>query len=472
MNHVGMIYRFVVCGALFLMSQTANANLAQDYGLGSRISSLGGAGVAWGYEGFASYYNPAGLAQLRGPHADHEKKIFFNYGVVFAAPHFLKIDSVVTQNQFTSDIPTGQPDAYGSVDVNYRNTFSQVFGISYRIFNQPTHLTVGLTAVTPFEPFAYFDTGQVYIPEYVLYRSRNQRPQFELGVGGRLTDSFYVGLGVHIGFGLTSSSDVFVTNKANATSTMSFSASMKPKASPYFGILFFPESEFESQPFTLGAVFRFPLNYTNTITLNTNTAISINAAVPISFEANSSFFYDPASFELGGSFSVLSGFRLIPQLDIQFWRNFVPPALNIFQETSTDSTFQIKNAGLPSYSYQNLLVPRLGGEIQMNQKNFFRFGVAYRESIFKDVPNGNGNYLDPPKLMTSLGWGFKFFEFLGWDLPSNLDIHFSYQYLFRQTIVKTSGNEAGISSDSKIGSPGYTAGGYLIGGGVSLSVAL
>jgi hypothetical protein len=40
-----------------------------------------------------------------------------------------------------------------------------------------------------------------------------------------------------------------------------------------------------------------------------------------------------------------------------------------------------------------------------------------------------------------------------------------------QRVVKTSGNEIGIAGDPKIGSPGYDAGGNLLGGGVSLSMA-
>jgi len=117
------------------------------------------------------------------------------------------------------------------------------------------------------------------------------------------------------------------------------------------------------------------------------------------------------------------------------------------------------------------VVPRFGEEVLLSETATVRVGYAYRPSILKGVSNGEGNYLDPPKHMINLGLGLIYRHFMGFEVQNHVDFHFSYQYLELQHIVKTAGNETGNASDPKIGTPGYDAGGNLLGGGVSLSLA-
>jgi hypothetical protein len=457
---------------VFLGVQTnAWANLGQDYGFGSRISALGNAGVAWGYGAFASYYNPAGLATLGNEKNDD--RLFLSFGTVLVKPSFLDIKQVVTLNSYTSDQQVGSP-AYGDVDTSYRTTFGQVFGIAYRARQDSSRFTLGVTTFTPFDPFAYFDTGQTYIPEYVLYRARTQRPQFELGAGAHLGNGWYAGAGLHIGFGLTSSSEVYLSTKSNSTSTMTFAASLKPKVGPFLALLYASGSDPDqsvpsADSYSLGAVFRFPITYDNVISLKTNAVLGPLGSAPIDFAANSALFYDPMRIEVGGSFPVLKRVRLFGQLEYQFWGQFKSPALQV---VPSPTGLRILPGNPPSYAFTNLWVPRLGTEIRITDNNTFRFGAAYRESIFKGPPNDSGNYLDPAKVMTSAGWGYHSDHLLGLAIPSDVDFHLIYHYLIRQSIGKSSGNEGGIAGDPKIGAPGYVAGGNILGGGISLSLAL
>ncbi len=100
-------------------------------------------------------------------------------------------------------------------------------------------------------------------------------------------------------------------------------------------------------------------------------------------------------------------------------------------------------------------------------------GPFLRPSIFSD-PNGpteGGNYLDPAKHSLTLGWGLKYQHFLGFETGCQLDFNVLFQHLPVQHVVKSPGNEVGNLSDLKIGAPGYDAGGNILGGGVSLSLA-
>ena len=117
---------FVFC-FLFLsnfLSSSARANVGEAYGFGSRTASLGGAGVAWGTDAYAAYYNPAQLA------LPSDKRLQLSYGFIYMQPYFTPITNVLTQNKFISD-----SDQYGNVDTtSYRPTFGQELGLTLRHF--------------------------------------------------------------------------------------------------------------------------------------------------------------------------------------------------------------------------------------------------------------------------------------------------------------------------------------------------
>ncbi len=466
---------FAICSVAvsFFAGLNGSANVGEMFGFGARMSALGGAGVADGLDSFTAYYNPAGLS------LDSDKRLLFSWGIVLMQPSFNPISNVVTQNNFNADTPPNSP-SYSDVDnSSYRNTFGQEIGLSYRLTDGKYNPTAGLVLFLPLDQVAFFDTGESYVPEYVLYRSRTQRPQIEIGGGVKVGRGFHLGAGVHFGFSLTSNASVFINTKSNTTSSMRFLSTFKTKASPYLGLLFTPE---EAPKYSLGAVFRFPVSSDNTMTLNTAArAFGDLAAIDFNFNAFSTLFYDPMSLELGGKWQHAERARLLAQLDYQFWSSFQPPALQIQQPQTTmcdppgacsPSTIQISPTILPSVKYVNILIPRVGEEIQISNVSTFRMGYAYRPSILAEIPNGSGNYLDPPKHMFNLGWGLSYKHFLGYPLATRIDFNLSYQALVTQYVTKATDNlnEAG-QEGYRIGYPGYNVGGSIYGGGITLALA-
>ena len=447
---------FLVCTPIF--TSQAFANVGETFGFGSRTAALGGAGVAWGTGSFAAYYNPAALA------LPSEKRLLLDWGLVAMRPHFRPIQNIVTQNNYNSDSQSN-----GNVDQNYKDTFGQSLGLSYRLLPGFGNLTVGIVTFMPIDQTAYMDTGESYIPEYILYRSRTQRPQVEVGLGLDLGHGFYFGGGLHTAFSLTSNASIFINANKNGTSSMRFIASLKPKLAPYFGLLYAP-GEKEQKPLSLGAVLRLPVASDNSMNVNTGVSLLGNlSALDINFNATSALYYDPMALELGASWQHSSRARLYGQLEYQVWRLYQTPALVIDQP---QSTVVISPGSVPSPNYVNILVPRVGEELNLSEFVTVRLGYAYRPSIMSGLPTDVGNFLDPPKHMLNVGLGLNYESFLGFATPSRLDFHFSYQYLLVQHVVKTPGNEIGAMTDSKIGAPGYDAGGYLVGGGATLSLAL
>lgn len=477
--------RRTACALLALLSSaTAQANVGEAFGFGSRTAALGGAGVSFGYGGFAAYHNPAGLP------FEGDKRLLVDVSVLAMVPKFLPIRNVIVENAYTSDKVT-----FSDVEEDYRSVIGQQFGLVYRLFPKTLNFTFGVAAYLPLQQVAYMDTGETFVPEYVLYRSRPHRPQIEIGVGGDLGRGFKAGIGFHLAFALTGSGTVFIQTDATKPSTMRFAASLKPKIAPTLGLLYAydrpgsPRSgdslDASAAPsdgplFTLGAVLRLPVSSPNNFFLRSGArAFGSFAALDFNFKALSALYYDPLALELGGSIAEGSRARTVFQLEYQRWSKFESPALFIQDpknESCGDSPCGVNISGgkNPAFEYKDILVPRIGQELVMGQERSvtLRAGYAFRPSIFKFLPTGPGNYLDPPKHIFTAGLGFQFKRFLHFDVPCTLDLNVAWHQFLTQQITKTPGDENGNGTgDLKIGAPGYEAGGKMIGGGVDLSLA-
>jgi long-subunit fatty acid transport protein len=474
-----------VVGTAFVASSPASANIGQTFGFGSRTSSLGGAGLSWGFDGFASYHNPAGLALAPGKSsenlAEKEKRLQLSFGLLYMQPSFVPINNVVTQNAFNADTTAGSP-TYANVDTtSYRATTGQEFGFSYRLFPELLNFTFGLVTYLPLNQLAYMDTGESYVPEYVLYRARTQRPQIDLAAGVDLGRGFHVGAGLNFGFSLTSNASVFINTATNTASSMRFTSSLSPKASPYLGFLYAPDGD--QSKYSLGAVFRFPMTSDNTMVLNSAARVFGNlAAVDFNFTALSALFYDPMSIEVGGSWQHFEWARFTGQIEYQYWSRFQAPALLIQQPQTTNcqpagspgcGTVTIAPGQVPTFTYSDIFVLRGGEEFKVTEVTTVRVGYAYKPSILGGASSsgaGSGNYLDPDTHSFNLGLGLNYRHFIGYDAACRIDFNLAYQYIARSHVTKSAVNESGNTLDPKIGSPGYDVGGNLYGGGVSVSL--
>jgi hypothetical protein len=449
MKHTRLCAFALLLVTLTTLSQTARANVGEAFGFGSRTASLGGAGVAWGFEGFSAYSNPAGLAQAGN------KRLLLSWSIMDHEYRFTPISNVIVENTATSDKET-----ISDVDLDYRSTFGSAYGFVYQLFPEFHRFSLGLTVFMPVNQVAYMDSGETFVPEYMLYRSRTQRPQFELGVGIETTPGLYFGLGMHMAFSLTSNASVFIST--STPSSMRFASSLKPKLTPYLGVLFVPDNAV-NPAYTLGAVFRFAATSANNLTLRTSAQLLGSLAAPdFNLSAYSALFYDPLKLELGATFKTVEDGRLYLQADFQAWHQFEPPAITIEEPTLTSTGVPVKGSQNPGFDYRNIIIPRLGHEYAVNGTTTVRAGYAYRPGIIRTPSTGQGNYLDPSKHMLNAGVGFKYNTFLSFNTPCTLDFNASYQALVAQQITKTPG---------VIGAPGYEAGGKIFGGGASLNLA-
>ncbi len=457
-----MLCFLFTAGWMLFASTSSDASVGDSFGFSSRAASLGGAMAASTREGASVYQNPASLSQ--GDRKNHpNEKLSFHWSIIYMTPEFEKIQNVIVENNYTSD-----QIRFADVDTSYPNTVGQTVGMGYEFKKSQLRWSFGVLAFLPLDELALVDSGETYIPEYVLHRSRNLKPELNLGIGLKPTDRFSLGLGIHLGTALTSNTTIYLQTDSTKVSTMRVAASLKTKASPYIG------TQYEvSDTWMSGFVLRTPLSQNERINVQAATrAIGTVAALNFNFPAIATMYYEPWSAEWGNRFKLSYNQDLFAQVDYQAWSRFKAPALIINTPNTELGGVQFSPGKNSAFEYRDIWVPRLGYEKRWDA-TLFRAGYAYRPSILKNPPSGAGNYLDPSEHRISAGMGFEFARFLDFDAPCRLDFHVAYHSLVHQKITKTPGDETGTGTgNQKIGAPGFEAGGHIWGGGLTLNLFL
>lgn len=441
---------------LWLIPICAQAHIGSELGFSSRSVSLGGAVVADTVRADSAYTNPASLSQPDPLNPDQRLRV--HWSLLYLMPDFKSIPNVVIENTETGDSLRS-----GNVDTEYPDTLGQSFGLSYAFKNSSLGWSLGMQAYLPLNRLALVDSGEPFIPEYFMHRSRTQRPEFAMAVSARPSSATSYGAGIRLGSTLNANTTVFLQNDtAGKVSSMRMSASLKTKAVPYAG------AEWkQSDTVRWAATARMPLQQDETILVRASArAIGTVSALDFTLPAIATMSYDPWSVSLGTSWRHSSTQTLFFQLDYEFWSRFKAPTMIIQDPETTGCTgagcgVQFANGENGPFKYRNIFIPRIGHEWAVGD-DAFRLGYAFRPTILKDSGlAGNNNLLDPPEHRFSAGYGFKFKSFLDFDTPCGLDLHVNVTYLPGQNVQKTGA--------SAIGAPGYETGGIIWGSGATLA---
>ncbi len=102
--------------------------------------------------------------------------------------------------------------------------------------------------------------------------------------------------------------------------------------------------------------------------------------------------------------------------------------------------------------FEDILIPRLGAEYQLNQNLAVRAGVAYEESPLKTTRNPELNYLDTDKIVLGLGLSATYDRTRLLAYPVRLDLGYQYQQLQERdfTLVDFDGNETEVTADGDV----------------------
>lgn len=102
--------------------------------------------------------------------------------------------------------------------------------------------------------------------------------------------------------------------------------------------------------------------------------------------------------------------------------------------------------------FDDILIPRLGAEYELNKNFAVRAGVAFEESPLKSTRNPEINYLDTDKIVVGLGLSATYDRTRLLAYPVRLDIGYQYQQLQERdfTLVDYDGNETDVTADGDV----------------------
>jgi hypothetical protein len=366
------------------------------------------------------------------------------FGFEYLHPTFGSIDNVVIRNPQTS---SEAATVLGAVNQTYPDVFAQTLKAKI-LLDEEKNAELTVQSFLPLNALTQVDTGNTYLPEYVLYRTEKQRPRLSILGEMNISDRFKVGAGLDLGFGVTTEATVFLQSGDGKYSNQRISASVKPRIIPMVVLVY--------------EQYRFLIKGENKVafTLNASAGANVfpplNASFDITYAATSALFYDPWIFDLSRRYQLaaigLNTWSVGIGLSYQLWTGYEQRAAVIKNISGTFS-----NGLSPAFKARNLLVPRVAIEKSFTRQRW-ELGYEFKDSIFINTPSSNGNYLDPPRHSFSLGAIFSFSS--GWELGTSLLV----SRLVPQSVVKLDSTE--------IGAPGYQASGWLYGGNINLTIPL
>lgn len=155
--------------------------------------------------------------------------------------------------------------------------------------------------------------------------------------------------------------------------------------------------------------------------------------------------FQPETFGIGTQYQG-ENWRIGGSIEQQNWSE-------LEEEFAADS---IKDQGSVAAAnrieFDDILIPRIGGEYQLNKNFALRGGVAYEESPLKSTRNPEINYLDTDKIVIGLGISATYDRTRLLAYPVRLDLGYQYQQLQERgfTLVDYDGNETDVKADGDV----------------------
>ncbi|RMJ02536.1 Outer membrane protein transport protein (OMPP1/FadL/TodX) [Marinobacter litoralis] len=155
--------------------------------------------------------------------------------------------------------------------------------------------------------------------------------------------------------------------------------------------------------------------------------------------------FQPETIVLGTQYAG-DGWRVGGSIEQQNWSE-------LEDEFSRDSIKDQESVSAGNrIGFDDILVPRVGAEYQLNENFAVRGGIAYEESPLKTTRNPELNYLDTDKIIVGLGVSATYNRTRLLAFPVRLDLGYQYQQLQERdfTLVDYDGNETNVTADGDI----------------------
>ncbi|MBW0148657.1 alkane uptake protein AupA [Marinobacter arenosus] len=155
--------------------------------------------------------------------------------------------------------------------------------------------------------------------------------------------------------------------------------------------------------------------------------------------------FQPETFAIGTQYRG-ENWRVGGSIEQQNWSEL--------EDEFAADTIKDQQSAAPSdrIRFDDILIPRLGAEYELNKNFALRAGVAFEESPLKSTRNPEINYLDTDKIVVGLGLSATYDRTRLLAHPVRLDIGYQYQQLQERdfTLVDYDGNETDVTADGDV----------------------
>lgn len=411
----------------------AQANYGEFFGAGHETSAIGHQASLDIENPENGYYVPALMA--------FNKRIGLSFDASSVSTDFEPITNVVVKNSTNSSVSSEN----GDVQTDYQKQYLGQFHFNFPI----AHAKAGSLVLNLFTPLANIietNSGNSFLPEYVMYRSRYSRTNAFFHYAHPWNESFATSLGFIVGF--QAAADVGTQASLNGTSYGS-SADAKTKIKPALApVLSFVYMQPHWQVF--GA---FQKEMVSKLEANANGEINDPTSALFDIQIKSMIFYDPDILRLGGGLR-LSSFQFFLMGEYQRWSGFESPVIRVVDRGGV----LLPSSDFETLKTKNIFVPKIGGLYQLTDSLNLKLGFVFRPTPLEGDFSGAGNTIDTDAFVYTSGLGLKL-NLFGFD--TSLGASLQYHELKDVTVTKTSGQENG-QSGQKIGAPGYAVGGSVL----------
>ncbi len=419
--------------SVLLSSAFAHASYPEFFGASFTTTMIGNQANLDPNDPSNNYYAPAVLG--------FSDKVNALIQATSTATHFKPMNNItVTNNTNSSSAPTT-----GNVSNSYNKFYGSSIHLALPIGYE--HLgTLGLSVFLPIGKLMETNSGDPFLPEYVMYHSRYNRTSIYFNFAHKFSDDFAWSLGTLVGF--QASADVKANLSLNGAAYGSW-AKAQSKISPSLGVITSIAKKFDNAKlyFTYQQEMKSNLHAGVTGEINNPSLALFQSGI------DSMIYYDPHTFRLGTAYD-FGAVEFYTGVEYQMWSGYKPP------------TIYISKAGgviVPSSNYEHVTIrntinPRVGVKIDLTNRVALGLGAGYRMTPLKGDFSGSGNSIDSNTYIFTGGLQYRI---VIWSKDVNVGTSLEYQSLEKKHVVKTDGQEDGTSGP-KIGAGGYDIDGYVL----------
>lgn len=356
------------------------------------------------------------------------------------ATHFKPMNNIVVTNS-----TNGSSTTTGNVSNDYQKFYGGSMHFALPIGYQ--HLgTLGLSLYLPLGHLIETNSGDPFLPEYVMYHSRYRRGSIYLNFAKKLSDNWAFSLGTIVGFQASAEAR---TNLSLNGGTKGSWGKAQSKIAPSLGVITSVVKKFDHA--------KLYFAYQQEMKSNLHANIFGDVVDPsiglFQADIDAMIFYDPHTFRLGSSFK-MGDSEFYAGVEYQNWSGYTPPVVRI---KKTGGVI-VSSSNYEKIQIRDTINPRLGYSLELTDRWKTGLGVAYRMSPLKGDFSGAGNSIDTDTTIFTTGLQYRI---VIWSKDVNLGTAVEYQQLKTKRIEKSPGQEDG-SAGSKIGSGGYDIDGAVL----------